>query len=96
MKIVWINKKLLFKIMQPSTVDIHSEVFAPVGGFGKTAMFAGRRKGAAELLSVGSQKQRIAAWLRLEDITGVHLVQPLDQAGSLRTRLPKTKRTDGF
>lgn len=71
--------------MQLSIVDIHWEVFPCVTGFGKAAMFPGRGKGSAELLGVDSQKQRMTAWLRLEDTSRVHLVQPLDQAGSLRT-----------
>lgn len=82
--------------MQLSIVDIHREVFLPVADFGKAEMFAVKEKGAAELLGVDSQKQKIKSWLRLEDISRVHLVQPLDKAGSLRTRLTRTKHLDGF
>lgn len=87
---------MLFKITQISIVDIHREIFTSVAGFGKAAMFAGRGKGAAELPGVGSRKQRITARLRLEDTSRVDLVQPLDHARSLRTRLPRTKRMGGF
>lgn len=59
-------------------------------------MFAGRGKGAAELPGVDSQKQRVTAWLRLEDTSRVNLVQPIDRAGSLRTRLPRSKHPNGF
>lgn len=86
---------MLFKITQISIVDIHRETTS-VAAFGKAAMFAGRGKGAAELPGVGSQKQRITARLRLEDISRVDLVQPLDQARSLRTRLPRIKCTGSF
>lgn len=80
--------------MQLITVDIQRKVFPSVAGFGKAEMFAGRGKDAAELLGVDSQ--RITAWLRLEDVSSIHLVQLLDKAESLRAKLPRTKHLDGF